>query len=218
MRSRWLGWTRKVSELLHAYCKKKSNADDPRKVIYRCSKGRKFNSQARSSTHASRRRKTSTQMTGCPFRLAAVRRDDGPWVVRPVEGVNRDQHNHESLDPAAYSKYRKYGIMKLRADIINAWNTGTRPHQILPQLRADPNSDVNNITRHDLNNLLRQRRREELADRTLIQWLFGQLEGSDECIYREKRDDQNRLLNLLIVPRDSVANNQSSSISALKLD
>ncbi|KAH7114835.1 hypothetical protein EDB81DRAFT_626985, partial [Dactylonectria macrodidyma] len=141
--------------------KKKPNAANPRKVIYRCSKGRKFNSQARSSTHTSRRRKTSTQMTGCPFRLAAVRRDDSPWVVRPVEGVNTDQHNHESLDPATYPKYRKYGIMKRRAGIINAWNAGTRPHQILAQLRADPDSNVNIVTRHDLNNLLRQHRREE---------------------------------------------------------
>ncbi|KAK4237376.1 hypothetical protein C8A03DRAFT_16075, partial [Achaetomium macrosporum] len=44
---------------------------------FRCAKGREYKPQANPETHESKRRKTSTQFTGCKFQLAARPLPDG---------------------------------------------------------------------------------------------------------------------------------------------
>lgn len=72
---------------------------------FRCSKGRTFKSQGNASLPASRRRKTSSQMTGCPFRLVIARLTPvSPWKIRCSQNDKANKHNHELLLPTAHSK------------------------------------------------------------------------------------------------------------------
>lgn len=190
---------------------KKPNAAAPYRVVFRCCKGRKFASQSSPGTHVTKKRKTSTQMTDCPFRLAIrLQRGGGTtgggdsWVVECVNRFNGSAHNHPPAEAAAFSRYRKEAIMKLKDDIITRWNTGTPPIRILSELQTHPNPDVQATTRHDLRNLLNRHREEQLAGRTPLRWLYSQLR-SEDFIFEDLRDEKNHILCLFITPKSGIS-------------
>lgn len=90
---------------LHKYRPNKATATT---IILSCSKGWNYSSAADPSTHASKRRKTSSQRTGCPFRIALSLQlgpeGKGIWVIRRVDRDGANAHNHESLNPAAFPR------------------------------------------------------------------------------------------------------------------
>ncbi|KAH7132866.1 hypothetical protein EDB81DRAFT_591817, partial [Dactylonectria macrodidyma] len=148
---------------------KKPNSTNPRRAVYRCCKGRKYASQSAAGVHVTKKRKTSTQMTDCPYKIAArlvTRPGSAVWVVEGVNGDKASEHNHPFSAPAAFSRYRKEAIMKLKDSIISRWNTGTQPMRILSELQTHSDPDVQATTRHDLRNLLNRHRCEQLAGRT----------------------------------------------------
>ncbi|KAL7934414.1 hypothetical protein V8C35DRAFT_302522 [Trichoderma chlorosporum] len=58
-----------------------NNRVRPNSVELRCSKGRNYNSQKDGSIPAARRRETSSQMTGFPYRLVVGRHHVlSPWI------------------------------------------------------------------------------------------------------------------------------------------
>ncbi|KAK4095682.1 hypothetical protein N658DRAFT_399818, partial [Parathielavia hyrcaniae] len=69
---------------------------------FRCAKGRDYEPQAKPETHESKRRKTSTQFTGCKFQLAAQPLPDGRWAVALPDGP-KALHNHGWSDPTAFA-------------------------------------------------------------------------------------------------------------------
>lgn len=108
---------------------KKPNAANPRRVTLRCAKGRPRTSQANEAIHESKRRKTSTQMTACPFQLAVRLGLKGTWKLEVVETPK--EHNHDLLPPEAFSRYRAQAIKERKEKIISMWNNSIRPFQIL---------------------------------------------------------------------------------------
>jgi hypothetical protein len=145
------------SLVIHKY---KPNKLSAHTIILRCSKGRVSSSAADPSTHETKRRKTSTQKTGCPFRIALGLQlgpqGKGIWVIRRVDNDNALTHNHEFLDPSAFSRYRAYGIRKRENKITEMSKLGIRPQQILIALRSDDDPDVRMVSRTDLYNFLRK--------------------------------------------------------------
>ncbi|PHH91219.1 hypothetical protein CDD83_1269 [Cordyceps sp. RAO-2017] len=131
---------------------KKPNAAEATWVLLRCSKGRVYHDQGDESAHESRRRKTSTQMTGCGYRVIIKRDPDGHWVVT----VSGTPHNHEFAAATAHNKYRAEVIDKYRDEIIQLYQEGVRPVLIASQLRRrvkeDP--DVVGITHQQIRNAI----------------------------------------------------------------
>lgn len=187
---------------------KKPNATAPRRAVFRCCKGRKYASQSAEGVHVTKKRKTRTQMTECPFKIALklVRGSSGGevWVVDGVKGDNCSQHNHIFSPPEAFSRYRRETLMKLTDTIITRWNTGTRPMRILSELQSDPDPIVQATTRHDLRNLLNKHRAEQLAGRTPLQWLYNQLQSRD-FFFEDLRDEKNHILCLFIAPKSGIS-------------
>ena len=62
------------------------NGKNGLKYKFRCAKARKYKDQRSSEIHESKRRKSSTQMTGCKFRLTAKLLPDGKWLLEVPEG------------------------------------------------------------------------------------------------------------------------------------
>ena len=60
---------------------KRPNAANPTSVSLCCSKGRKWASQANEAIHTSKRRKTSSQMEGCDFRVITRLYDKQHWRI-----------------------------------------------------------------------------------------------------------------------------------------
>lgn len=86
-----------------AVARKKPDATKPLVAIFRCSKGRTFKSQAGLETHSSRRRKTSTQMTSCPYRVTIERQSlESPWIILGNSTDHNATHNHELFAPEAF--------------------------------------------------------------------------------------------------------------------
>ncbi|KAH8659389.1 hypothetical protein BGZ61DRAFT_171945 [Ilyonectria robusta] len=143
---------------------KKPNATAPRRAVFRCCKSRKYASQSAEGVHVTKKRKTRTQMTECPFKIALkLMRGSGGgevWVVEGVKGDNCAQHNHIFSPPQTFSHYRRNTLLKLTDTIITRWNTGTRPMHILLELQSDPDPVVRATTRHNLRNLLNKYRTE----------------------------------------------------------
>ncbi|KAL7821010.1 hypothetical protein V8C26DRAFT_392227 [Trichoderma gracile] len=137
----------------------------------RCGKGRSYTSWAREDVHESKRRKTTSQKTGCPYRVRVrlCEKPGGPvgastvsvWCPERVDSASAGQHNHPPLEPGATPGLRKDGLLRKKAEIVFAWKCGIKPPQILKQLQSDPDPDVRLITRSDVYNLLRRHQRDE---------------------------------------------------------
>ncbi|KAH0496711.1 hypothetical protein TgHK011_004060 [Trichoderma gracile] len=150
---------------------KRPNATAIRTVIMRCGKGRSYTSWAREDVHESKRRKTTSQKTGCPYRVRVrlCEKPGGPvgastvsvWCPERVDSASAGQHNHPPLEPGATPGLRKDGLLRKKAEIVFAWKCGIKPPQILKQLQSDPDPDVRLITRSDVYNLLRRHQRDE---------------------------------------------------------
>jgi hypothetical protein len=141
------------------------------RVNYRCAKGRPGSTQIKEATHETKRRKTSTQMTDCPFKVNLKREGDS-WRLYPVQAAVGAPlaHNHEFVNATAFSSYRQRNLDSIKATIIADWRAGTRPSQILANFREV--GDGTDLSYRDLLNLLHVCRREELQGRTPIQWLY----------------------------------------------
>lgn len=79
------------------------------------------------------------------------------------------EHNHDLLDPSTFS-FRQRSLASYKAKIVTDWRAGTRPSQIMANLREA--GDAVEFSYQDLANLLHACRREELNGRTPIQWLY----------------------------------------------
>jgi len=79
-------------------------------------------------------------------------------------------HNHDLLLPSAFASYRHKNLAAHKDKIVIDWRAGTRPSQIMANLREA--GEVVDFNYKDLSNLLHDCRREELNGRTPIQWLY----------------------------------------------
>ncbi|KAL6878940.1 hypothetical protein J3F83DRAFT_711706 [Trichoderma novae-zelandiae] len=176
----------------------------PNCVKLRCSKGKRFKSQANAELATSRHRKTSSQMTGCPYKLLITQRPDGVWQIRDSDNDSANKHNHEMLPQAAFSRYRTSTVEKLKGDIISMYNAGIRPRLVLNKIRSGGHLDVQALTRHDIYNVIQKHREAELGGRSEMQWLFDKLQDDENYYCRHRRDEENRLTALFICPKDSI--------------
>ncbi|KAK4105947.1 hypothetical protein N658DRAFT_397216, partial [Parathielavia hyrcaniae] len=69
------------------------NGENGHKYKFRCAKSRNYKDQRSSDIHESKRRKSSTQITGCKFRLTAKPLPSGKWLLEMPEG-EFSSHNH----------------------------------------------------------------------------------------------------------------------------
>ncbi|KAF7550231.1 hypothetical protein G7Z17_g5873 [Cylindrodendrum hubeiense] len=128
---------------------KRPSATSYHTVNYRCAKGRSYTAKD-SFTHETKRRKTSTQMTSCLFKLIVQKlhreQENSEWVILRATHHKHSEHNHEPHNPAAFSKYRKDAILRKEAQILQSWDAGISPPDIHAQLRSDP--DPENLVDH----------------------------------------------------------------------
>ncbi|EAQ85350.1 hypothetical protein CHGG_09364 [Chaetomium globosum CBS 148.51] len=138
---------------------KKGNA------LFQCAKGRVYKSKANLEVHESKRRKTSSQFTGCPFKFKAKPLLNGQWALEVPEGI---AHNHGWNEETAFAASRAEKLKPLEQEVIELANKGVRPAQILGKIHADELG----ILGKDIQNLLQRHRREELKGRSPLQALY----------------------------------------------
>ncbi|KAL6884400.1 hypothetical protein GGI43DRAFT_433572 [Trichoderma evansii] len=110
----------------------------PNSIELRCSKGRKYFSEAKLTIPAARRRTTSSQKTGCPYRLVIAREMTlSSWKIRRTRNDSANEHNHELLPPGAHSVYWNRAVLKRKETIIDLYNAGLRPTQIVTTWSLD---------------------------------------------------------------------------------
>ncbi|KAL6885687.1 hypothetical protein GGI43DRAFT_426617 [Trichoderma evansii] len=127
----------------------------PNSIEFRCSKGRKYSSEANLTIPAARRRNTSSQKTGCPFRLVVARQNTlSSWIIRRTRNDSANEYNHEFLASGAHSIYRNRTILKRKENIINLYNAGVPLIQILLKIQLEGDDDVKCITCHDIYNTI----------------------------------------------------------------
>ena len=97
--------------------KKKPNAANPTYVHLRCSKGRKYVDYGNEAI--AKRRKTSTQMTECPYRLILkLDQLEGVWLV----SCSSEGHNHPFIEVMAQAKYKAEVVSQYLPEIIRLYN------------------------------------------------------------------------------------------------
>lgn len=153
---------------------------DPTRITYRCGKGRSY-TQRENHTHESKRRKTASQMTGCPFKLNLRRRDSG-WVVEYIiqhGGRPLTAHNHGWIQASAFPQFRNQGIAAYRDEIVAMRNSGMRPREIVARLQNPevPDRRPIAVTAYDIMNLLARYCRDELGGKTPVEWRKGKPRG-----------------------------------------
>jgi hypothetical protein len=140
----------------------------PNSVEFRCSKGRNFKSQQNPDLPESRRRQTSSQMTGCPFKLVVSRQHPlAPWVIRRTRNDESNEHNHPAFPSAAHCRYRNMAIEKRKEKIVSLFDAGVKPMQILKQLQLETECHAEGLTRYDVYNAIRKYRLQQVSNETL---------------------------------------------------
>ena len=171
------------------------------RVELRCGKGRDYEPDDRfDETEKTKKRRGRTQMTSCPVRVAC-RIVDGKWKIGfKKQGHQEQQHNHQAGDVSVFAETRRQRIEPYKQEIIDLWNSGISPSQILTKLRQKP--ELQCLQRWDVTNLLSKHTREELAGRTPIEWLYETLRHrTSDYWFREKRDPQGQVEFLFIARR-----------------
>ena len=79
------------------------NGTQPGRARFRFAKGRDYKPQGNPGTYESKRRKTSTQFSGCKFQLAIQRLSNGRWVIKLPNGPGA-LHNHGWSDPTVFGR------------------------------------------------------------------------------------------------------------------
>ena len=177
----------------------------PNYVEFCCSKGREVKSKA--NKEGSRRRNTSTQMAGCPFkhkaRLYSTQAGER-WVIETTRNELTRTHNHLPEVPGSSVQARAVLIEQLKSHIISLYNSGVRPVHILAEIRSQSHLDVQNLTRNDIYIFIRRHRLHELGGRTQMEWLYDQLQDNDDYYYRDRRDEANRITGLFLAPKTGI--------------
>lgn len=120
-----------------------------RVVILGCDRGGVYRNRRKtvdeSSTEHTRRRKTGSRLTNCPFE-AVGKKDDGLWVLTIRNGT----HNHEPLkDISEHPSARRFTEREVLL-IKEMTEAGLRPRQILKRLRQS-NPDLLSTPKHVYN-------------------------------------------------------------------
>lgn len=168
---------------------------------FRCAKGREYKPQANPETHESKRRKTSTQFTGCKFQLAARPLPDGRWAVKLPDGPAA-LHNHGWSDPTAFAGARADALAPFEQEVIKLSNSGSRPAQILAAIQAEQRG----IHGQDIINLLQRHRRAELRGRSPLQCLYEDYlkPEASKFVWEDTRDSLGHVISLTIAPKSGL--------------
>lgn len=149
--------------LSQGYATSITSSNQDRNIYIGCDRGGQYRDRVNAPTGA-KRRKTSTRLIGCPFRLYAAKRDD-KWHLK----VHDSSHNHPP-DPTmiAHPTARKLTPQQ-RQNIQYLTETGVSPRQILSVLqKEDPQTLV--IRKQLYNERLRSRAK-KLGDHTSLEYL-----------------------------------------------
>ena len=194
----------KASSQCLAIKDKRPNATYPLRVIWRCAKGRTFKSRSNYDINDQRRRNTTSQMEGCPYKVQLTRKTiQDPWIFIGSTTDKTSTHNHGLLKLEAFSQYRFESIKQHKVQIISLYNAGLRPAQIAEKMLSKDAITVS-ITAKDITNLIQLHMTETLQGRSRIEWLFDQLNDQQFYIHRERHNEHNRLQCLLIVPQSGL--------------
>lgn len=171
------------------------------KLRVQCAKATKYVTKADPNTHESKRRKTSSQLTNCPFKfkIKPLQADDeGQWQVELFEGPSAT-HNHGWIEPVSFAATRTQSLRSLGAEVVELANSGVRPAQILAKIHA---KDLG-VIRKDVHNLIQRHRQGELKGRSPLQTLYEDFLVPAECeyVWRDTRDNQNHVTSLTIAPK-----------------
>ena len=162
---------------------------------FRCAKGRAYASKANPEVHETKKRKTSTQMTGCAFKFNAKQQQDtSKWHLEIPDGI---VHNHGWNDPTAFAQNRAQALEPHREKVIELANSGIRPAHILAAIQAN----IIKVFGKDVYNLIQKHRREELRGRSPLQTLYEDflLPNDSEFEFEDMRDAQGHVTSLAIV-------------------
>jgi hypothetical protein len=134
------------------------------KVWFKCDVGGQHRNPE-GLTDETRKRKTSTRLSGCPFKISSyLGAKDQLWHVTPHEL----SHNHEaSSDLSGHSIARRLNIEEKKA-VISLSESGVGPSQILSILKKDFNNKLSG--RKEIHNFLAETRLKMLGDKTPISY------------------------------------------------
>ncbi|XP_021662398.2 methylmalonate-semialdehyde dehydrogenase [acylating], mitochondrial isoform X3 [Hevea brasiliensis] len=120
-----------------------------RVVILGCDRGGVYRNRRKtideSTAEHSRKRKTGSRLTNCPFEVVG-KKDDGLWVLTVKNGT----HNHEPLkDISEHPSARRFSETEVQL-IKELTEAGLKPRQILKRLRQS-NPDLLSTPKHVYN-------------------------------------------------------------------
>ncbi|GLU08070.1 hypothetical protein SLE2022_249990 [Rubroshorea leprosula] len=120
-----------------------------RVVVLGCDRGGVYRNRRKpvdeSSSECSRRRKTGSRLTNCPFEVVG-KKDDGLWVLSVKNGT----HNHEPLkDITEHPSARRFNEKEVLL-IKEMTEAGLKPRQILKRLRQS-NPELLSTPKHVYN-------------------------------------------------------------------
>lgn len=171
-------------------CSLVKNRTRPNLLELRCCKGRKFRSQHNPNLPPSKRRETSSQMTGCPYRLVIYRHSFiSLWRIRRSRNDTANEHNHEVLPPTALSRFRNIVIEQRKPQIMSLYKLGLKPIQILKHLQEiDNDPGIQALTRHDIYNMVRKHNQQQQQQQEEEQQQQQQQQQNEQD--NEQQDEQ----------------------------
>ena len=167
---------------------KRNKKDEKRKVWLRCDRG----GRPEKNTKSHGKRVTGSRLIDCPFKLTASLSPvyDG-WIMKVENGT----HNHGPTLAGSHPSQRRLALTPaVINEIANQTLTGSKPAQIISNLRL--NEDKNNplFKNKDIYNIKQAIRERALGSLTPTQALLVALHSSDEWFVRIQKDSRSQRL------------------------
>ena len=156
------------------------------KVYMKCDRGGKYRNQLK-HTEASRVRKMSTKLIGCPFSCTIMSFID-TWVLKILD----PKHNHDASEtPTAHVVHRRLNDEQKTQALTLSKHT-IAPREIMASLMNDSNVTTTTKT---INNIINGARMERLHGRTAVHALLDDLKEKG-YVFDYKVDEVGRLSHL----------------------
>lgn len=140
---------------------------------YNCDKGPKTYQNKPTTTSKSKQRDgTGSKKCGCQYKITIKPSESKKWVIIP-----KNSHNHgRNSSSIAHPAHRIAALQNtLRAEILNAANSGSSISQIMSAFRE---REGFNLIGKDISNIIQKERQKQLGGMTPLQWLLKELQDN----------------------------------------
>lgn len=175
--------------------RRRTSTKEPTRFYYECAKSGVYSANNWSGTSTPQPRRTTTNLTGCPWKLSIAQQSNG-WIVV----VTSPLHNHIKTKDVRTQPLARVMLPEYREIIAQHFNQSATARTTLTALAAKYPECL--LLNRDIYNEWQSLRKAQLRGRTPMEFLLDTLRAENST-FSIKLDRNNRCSQLLLLPQQT---------------